>query len=436
MRKSINTYAMFMAAAIVALMTSCEPKGLTPEDVFVSSTADGLEKILDEENPEGYDFYDLNIFKDSFMTEQGSFWSDTTPYRTRSYNDKLHVYMFTVDTIPTGGRGIYIRGRIATDDYGGNFYKSMVIQQIVGGKQQNLRISVDLGSSAGMYQLGQEIVVRCNGLSVGRYANQPQLCVPSYNNNIYAMNSTEKVGWAPGRIPGSVFRSVTHMIDGPRPDLLKYDTLTIKELFTEITRIPYDSASIAAIRKDDGRLIVLKDVNFTGLYDDNGNLTECTVGHPDTVGGANVFAPSTQNIGYPQSRLLCDNECKNPKGKNKGNNSNPKYQGSDSTIMCSNSEYAKFAYFYLPGADKTGISHCRDYVGTVTGILGWYEDKASEIGNSATSKQTGLEWSITPRGIRGPQDNPSFGLPDIKMHDKNDASIVWQPVEYDPNDKE
>lgn len=420
---------MFMAAAIVALMTSCEPKGLTPEDVFVSSTADGLEKILDEENPEGYDFYDLNIFKDSFMTEQGSFWSDTTPYRTRSYNDKLHVYMFTVDTIPTGGRGIYIRGRIATDDYGGNFYKSMVIQQIVSGKQQNLRISVDLGSSAGMYQLGQEIVVRCNGLSIGRYANQPQLCVPSYNNNIYAMNSTEKVGWAPGRIPGSVFRSVTHMIDGPRPDLLQYDTLTLKQLFSEIKRRPTDSAGIAAIRKVDGRLIVVKDVNFAGLYDDNGTLKECTVGHPDTVGGANVFAPSTQNIGYPQGRLLCDINDTKPEESAKQTNYN-----TATTLMCSNSEYAKFAYFYLPGADKTGISHCRDYVGTVTGILGWYEDKAAEVGD--TKKQTGLEWSITPRGIRGPNDSPSFGLPDIKMHDKNDASIVWQPVEYDPNDKE
>jgi len=415
MRKSINLYAMVMATAIFACMTSCEPKDLTAEDVFVK---DGLQQILEAENPEGWDFYDLNDFKDKFMTEEGSFHNDTTPYRERSYNEKLKVYMFTVDTIPTGGRGIYIRGRIATDDYGGNFYKTMVIQQIVGGKQQNLRISVDLGSSAGMYQLGQEIVVRCNGLSIGRYANQPQLCMPAYNNNIYAMSATEKVGWAPGRIQGSVFRSATHMIDAPRPDLLQYDTLTLAQLFSEITRKPTDSTSVAAIRKNDGRLIVVKDVSFAGLYDDNGTLKECTVGHPDTVGGANVFAPSTQNIGYPQSRLLCDKDDKNP-------------NTSATTLMCSNSEYAKFAYFYLPGADKTGIAHCRDFVGTVTGILGWYEDKASEIN---TSKQTGREWSITPRGIRGPEDNPSFGLNDIKMHDKNDASILWQPKEYDPND--
>ena len=421
MRKSISIYAMFMASAIVACMTSCEPKALTVEDVFVNSTAFGLEKILDERDPQGWDFYDLNDFKDKFMTEEGSFHNDTTPYRERSYNADLDVYMFSVDTIPAGGKGIYIRGRIATDDYGGNFYKSMVIQQIVDGKQQNLRISVDLGSSAGMYQLGQEIVVRCNGLCIGRYANQPQLCTPAYNNNIYAMSATEKIGWAPGRIQGSVFRSATYMVDGPRPDLLRYDTLTLAQLFSEIKRKPTDSTSVANIRKNDGRLIVVKNVSFSGLYDDNGTLKECTVGHPDTVGGSNVFAPSTQNIGYPQSRLLCD------AGAGSTVDSLTKDQ---TTLMCSNSEYAKFAYFYLPGADKTGIAHCRDFVGTVTGILGWYEDKASEICN----KQTGREWSITPRGIRGPEDNPSFGLNDIKMHDKKDASILWQPKEYDPND--
>ena len=51
---------MFMASAIVACMTSCEPKALTVEDVFVNSTAFGLEKILDERDPQGWDFYDLN----------------------------------------------------------------------------------------------------------------------------------------------------------------------------------------------------------------------------------------------------------------------------------------------------------------------------------------------------------------------------------------
>jgi hypothetical protein len=94
--------------------------------------------------------------------------------------------------------------------------------------------------------------------------------------------------------------------------------------------------------------------------------------------------------------------------------------------MCSNSEYAKFAYFYLPGASKTGISGCMDYEGTVTGILGWYLDKASEM---ASNKLDGYEWSVTPRGI------PGYGVADISMYYHGDPEIPWIPQEYDPNDK-
>ena len=188
-----------------------------------------------------------------------------------------------MDTIPSFGKGIYIRGRVTTDDYAGNFYKAMVIQQVVDGEQQNLRISLDLGSSGGMYQIGQEILIRCNGLAVGRYANQPQLCVPSYNNNIFAMNASQKVGWAPGRIPGSFFRNVTKMIGLPDQSKLKYDTLTLDDLYTQIPRIPtIDSAGMAKTRYADGRLVVIKNVHFTGEYNDNGTLQKCDTQHPDS----------------------------------------------------------------------------------------------------------------------------------------------------------
>jgi hypothetical protein len=163
---------------------------------------------------------------------------------------------------------------------------------------------------------------------------------------------------------------------------------------------------MSAVRKMDGRLVVLKDVHFNGQYDDNGTVKDCVVGHPDTVGGANVFAPSTQNIGYPQSRILQD-------------------QGTN-TLMCSSSEYAKFAYYYLPGADKTGVGGCANFEGTVTGILGWYLDKASDL---ADDKLDGFEWSVTPRGI------PGFGIPDIQMYYQGDTESPWVPKEYDPNDK-
>ena len=392
----------FVLGTLVLSLASCEPKALTEEDVFISEnqvaalTADG--KV-----------YDLNEFLDDFMTEEGTYHNDTTPYRDRSYDAAHGLYLYSVDTLPTNGPGIYIRGRITTDDYAGNFYKSMVIQQIVGGQQQNLRISVDLGSSAGMYQMGQEILIRCNGLAVGRYANQPQLCVPSYNNNIYAMNASQKVGWCPGRIPGPIFRKATYMIGTPNVSELQYDELTLADLYTQIKKQPgSNAADMDAVRKMDGRLIRLKDVHFNGKYNDNGTLKDCDTTNPDTIGGggANVFAPSTQNIGYPQSRLLQD-------------------QGS-ATIMCSNSEYAKFAYYYLPGADKTGIGNCNNFEGTVTGILGWYLDKASDL---ASEELTGYEWSVTPRGI------PGIGVSDIEMYYQGDLSSPWIPKEYDPKDR-
>ena len=403
MRKSIYTYAMLLAMPVIALMSSCEPKPLTEADVFTAE--EELTQQLDAENPEGYDIYTLNDFLDTFMTEEGTYHNDTTPYRDRSYDATHNLYLYSVDTLRSGGRGIYIRGRVTTDDYAGNFYKAMVIQQIVDGEQQNLRISVDLGSSGGMYQIGQEIIIRCNGLAVGRYANQPQLCVPSYNNNIYAMNASQKVGWCPGRIPSAVFRMNARMIGFPDQSKLKYDTLSLGKLYTQLPLKPTtDAAGMDAVRKADGRLVVIKGVHFTGQYDDNGTMKDCDTQHPDSSGGANVFAPTTNNIGYPQGRVISNGS---------------------KDIMCSNSEYCKFACYYLPGADKKGVSACQYWEGTVTGILGWYLDKASDM---ASGKLDGYEWSVTPRGI------PGIGIADINMYYQGDTDIPWEPKEFDPKD--
>ncbi len=395
-----NKYLLyFVLSPLVLSLASCEPKAIDAEHAFVQETS--LDQILADENPEGYQIYTLNEFLDAFMTEEGSYASDTTPYRERSHDAVHGLYLYSVDTLPSAGKGIYIRGRVTTDDYAGNFYKSIVIQQIVNGQQQNLRIGVDLGSSGGMYQLGQEILIRCNGLAVGRYANQPQLCVPSYNNNIYAMNASQKVGWCPGRIEGSVFRRATRLIGAPDQSKLKYDTLTLSELFAQVPLKPTaDAAGMDQIRKADGRLVVIKGVHFTGEFDDNGSLAKCDTLHPDSSSNANVFAPTTNNIGYPQSRVIAE-------GTNK--------------MMCSCSEYAKFAYYYIPGADRHGVSGCEQYSGSVTGILGWYLDKASDM---ASNKLDGYEWSVTPRGI------PGVGIPDINM--TNDHDDPWIPKEFDP----
>lgn len=400
-----SKYLSYIVLSTLALaFVACEPRALNGDDVFLKE--ESLDEVLKAENPEGYQFYELNEFLDVFMTEKGNFASDTCPYRERSYDATHDLYLYSVDTLPTNGKGIYIRGRVATDDYAGNFYKAMVIQQVVNGKQQSLRISVDLGSVGGLYLMGQEIIIRCNGLAVGRYANQPQLCVPSYNNNIYAMNASQKVGWCPGRINSSQFRGAVHLIGTPDVSKLQYDTMTLAELYSQVPLKPTtDAAGMDQVRKADGRLVVIKNVHFTGEYDNNGTLAKCDTLHPDSSSNANVFAPTTNNIGYPQSRVFADGA-----GSNK--------------LMCSCSEYAKFAYFYLPGADRHGVDGCKDWEGTVTGILGWYLDKASDM---ASNKLDGYEWSVTPRGI------PGIGVADIKMY--NDHDDPWIPKEYDPKAK-
>lgn len=353
MKKHI--YILWVALA-AAMMSACN-QPISEQQAFL--TEDAVAKLVADD---GGTLYTLNDFVDRFMTEKGNYWSDTSLYRTRANNGD-GTWLFSVDTLPSVGSGIYIRGRVTTDDYGGNFYKTLCIQQIVNGEQQALRISVDASSINGMYPIGQEILIRVNGFAVGRYADQPQLCVPSYNNNYTASNAAQKVGWAPGRIPWPRFREATQRIGKPDVSLLKVDTVLISD-FQSIT-------DEATMRKWDGRLVCLKNVWYTGEYEYNGSFTACTTGDPEKDSNANVFAPTTLNVGYPQSRVITD--------------------GTRKTLVgCS--EYAKFAYFYLPGANASGNSDCPNWKGNITGILGQYRDNAKYAHDI-------YDWSVTIRGI-------------------------------------
>ena len=341
-----------------------------------------------------------DLKKAPYMTEKGNY-CDPDLYRLRA-SGKGHtldpyldtIWLFSIDTIPTT-RPLYIRGRITTDDYSGNFYKSFCIQQFVGGKQQALRISVDASSIGGMYQIGQEILIRVDGLCIGRYANQPQLCVPSYNNNTNANKYTEKIGWAPGRIPFAEFKKRTTLIG--RPIAPRCDTVTIAEFVNNLNQVDN--------RLDDGRLVCIKNAFYTGQYNDYGDLADCVVGNPDDFSNGsnvNVFAPTTGNMGFPQSRVIED-------------------INGDHTLV-SVSEYAKFSHFYLPGADKNGIRHCPDYVGNITGILGYYRDNniAKIYGNADSNAPAWDDWSITIRS-----------LDDLELYLDGDISNgLWPRVEY------
>ena len=373
-----NIYILAIALAMTAL-SACTPTPISESSVFLTEDA-VAQKIADD----GGTLYTLNEFLDRFMTEQGNYWSDTSQYRTRATNGD-GVYLFSIDTLPVNGPGIYIRGRVTTDDYGGNFYKALCIQQIVNGEQQALRISVDASSVSGMYPLGQEILIRVNGLAVGRYADQPQLCVPSYNNNYTASNAAQKVGWAPGRIPWPRFQQATSRIGVPDVSLLKVDTLRITD-FQNIN-------SEDQMRKWDAKLVCIKNVYYTGEYENNGTFTKCTTGDPQKDQNANVFAPTTLNIGYPQSRAVSD-------GTNK------------TLVSCS--EYAKFAHFYLPGADRNGVDDCVNWKGNITGILGQYRDNARYAHDK-------YDWSITIRGLL---------LMDVDFYKNGEAWFPDNYVEY------
>lgn len=449
MKTNIKLSYIFFAAAVGTLFSACQSEPIAEESLYATE-AQVLEITKDGK------LFTLNQFVDSFMTEVGNYHSDTTNYRTAANNEAVNpgLWLFSIDTLPTDGPGIYIRGRITTDDYGGNFYKSLVIQQIVDGEQQALRLSVDAGSVSGVYPRGQEILIRCNGLAIGRYANQIQLCVPSHNNNVWAQNADRKVGWAPGRIPFARFKAATTRIGLPDAKKLVYELRTVSDITA--------SLDPKAARKEDGKLVLVRNIYYTGqCQNDSRKTANCTWGNPTKDKTCNVFAPTTLNVGHPQSRFITD--------------------GSGDTLCTSMSEYAKEAYFYLPGAnnpyydmvapydsvstdalpttpylsfaaegityyvrvdaekqaegwveddvvfvndtyskgyvydglnwsDKVGVLHCTDYVGTVTGILSYYMDNANYT-PSVTN------WAIS-----------ICDLSDLELKDADGNK--WVPVEY------
>ena len=390
MKKSIFNISKLSLLLVLCFgfMLSCTPSAIDESSLFL--TEDQADELISPGT-----LLTLEQFKDSFMTEKGNYLSDTTLYRTRATKDGKN-YLFSIDTIPVSDKPIYIRGRVTTDDYAGNFYKAMCIQQIVDGEQQALRLSIDAGSVGGLYQIGQEILIRVDGLAIGRYANQPQLCLPSYNNNIYANNAEQKIGWAPGRIPIAIFRARTTCINKPDVSKLVYDEYEIKE-FTKVL-------NIQETRKWDAKLVRIKNVHYTGeYYESNGTVSKCSTGNPEDDGNANVFAPTTNNIGYPQGRIIADS------------------QGNKTVI--SSSEYAKFAYFYLPGADKNGIANCPKYVGDVVGILGYYSDNARYDPASD-------DWAISIRSLDDLQLYHDANGNNLTDDDERTAENLWPRIEY------
>ena len=368
----IHNSKFIIAIALVALCVACTPPDIDQSKLWLQDSAQVQEHIGNGE------CLTIEQFKARYMSEEGNYCLPEL-YRQRSKAGSY--YLFSIDTIPTcEEKPVYIRGRVTTDDYAGNFYKTLCIQQVfIEGNdttQQALRISLDLGSANGMYQLGQEILIRVDGLAVGRYGNQPQLCSPSYNNNVYADKAEEKIGWGAGRIPAAIFKARTKCIGLPDQSKLFYEKMVI----TDYNNI----LDLEATRDMDAKLVRIENVHFTGQYYDYGKPKNCSTGNPETDKNANVFAPYTENYNYPQSRVFYDND--------------------NNYSAVSTSEYAKFAHFYLP-ANK--------YWGTIYGILGFNYDNGLKYSMNPPAAD---DWSIS---IRSVDDLHLYDNGEHWLYDKN-----------------
>ena len=294
--------------------------------------------------------YKISQLIDSFMTD-----SDT--YSDVKYS-KQNSGLFTADLIKSTG-DVVIKGVVTSSDAEGNIYKYMTIQEDNG---QAIKISIDASGLSGIYPLGQRVWIRCNGLYLGKYAQSPQIGTLYYNTTKFVTKQTIKYDSVkmkndttittiyrkePGRIPLPVALKAIHAFGMPDLSLAKADTITIAEI---------RAAGPSVINK----LVCIKNAYFTGKGADYGLPVSLK---DDEL----IFAPSTNGVGYPQSR-----EIKDPTG----------------SIFISTSEYSKFAGYKLPSSGN---------IGNITAIVGWYNDKKAAV--TPTSVTTEIYHQLTLRGM-------------------------------------
>lgn len=264
--------------------------------------------------------YTVTEFLNTYMTQNGKL----TPVRPNSGDAGL----YSVDTLPVNGPDIILTGRVVSSDEAGNIYKSMTIQDLEE-PTTGIKISVDASGLSARYAAGQIISIKCNGLAVGKYADMAQLGVPYYNND----ENSAKRGWEPGRMPLNIFVLNSHAAGIPDPASIVYTEMTIAEINAAATN-----------RSLHSRVVKIKNAHFTGKGYSFGSPV-------DLSDAEKIFAPSTNGIGYPQSREITDGTA---------------------SVAIATSEYAKFANIKLPPVE---------YAGDIYAIIGWYKDKATGTGS-------------------------------------------------------
>jgi hypothetical protein len=263
------------------------------------------------------------------------------------YTDTLtkNAGLFTARLIPEDTTDMVINGVVTSSDVEGNIYKYIVIQEL-GKDAQAIKISIDAGSLSGILPVGQKVSVKLNGLYLGKYAQSFQIGTRYVNMDkikIDTLHHRNIYRIEPGRIPLPIALQAIHAYGMPNASLAKADTLTIAQIK-------------AGGQKLFNKLVCIKNAFFTGRGADYGapaNIKDEEM----------IFAPSTNGVGYPQSREI---------------------QDGTGSIFVATSEFCKFASYKLPASTNRG---------NITAIVGWYNDKDINVSSSKIYHQ------LTIRGL-------------------------------------
>lgn len=369
-------YIKFLFATImgVALFTACHTyKEPSPEDNYIKEGSEEEWKAtmtIDE------------FLNSKHFTLLGN--EEKYPARPRSHKgDNLNnenLGLFSVEDIESD-KDIIIVGRIVSTDAPGNIYKAIYIQD-VKKPEYGLKIGVDAGSVGGMFPIGQKIAIKLNGLAIGKYAFMPQIGIPYFNNAKDGLDDAGKSGWEVGRIPAKILYEHVQVIGVPDRSKIVVNPMSISDIKSIISSPFVPEAEYKNVALHTARLVRIDGIHFVPYSWNNNDLKELAGNYDCTGDGeANTFAPTTNGVGYPQSRCF---------------STDVDSITAANTLAIGTSEYAKFACAPLPG---------RQYWGSVTGMLSFYYDRGKY--NVSPNKV----WTLTING-----------LTDIKLVSNEDGS--------------
>lgn len=178
---------------------------------------------------------------------------------------------------------VYISGVVIADDQSGNFYKELIIQDSTGG----ISINIDQSNYYTTYKIGRRVFVKCNGLTIGAYANLIQLGSGVDNTGSLLRIASTLIGKYV--LPGSYYHYVTprtiHIGDITTANLdayiatyqntlIKIDSAEFAEQDTTFADAPLKQDRNLTIKDCNGKSIIIRSsgyANFAATQVPTGN---------------------------------------------------------------------------------------------------------------------------------------------------------------------